>query len=375
MPVHVHVIGRKKQGPKVDDHIRCVSCGSSTRSRKYECCTLSDSDGGRICKSCIKKSPNKSLECNLWVPHSLSAFCCSCTSSREDLLNCYACERDVCIDCTEPLTLAFWFATGSMYILCTGCCPTDLFRCPETGEQQTDKSVDQFFCALCQSWHLGPRPESPELQCEECGFLPWDEPTPICKAAYDLRHRKINPQRSSPITKSPSATRPKTEKGPEESTQSELLIPILTLKETMLDLGGKLENICRRVGDLEGNHSKVPNPAPAQPNTKGTQTESESSLHPPACAEAVQLWEIYQTSKKSETQILIEALKSLDLKSLIENQNRHMNNQSAMLNNLNRSFSSLAKPNKNRNEPKEYKNNTNKSRNGSTSNKRSKKDE
>ena len=154
----------------------------------------------------------------------------------------------------------------------------------------------------------------------------------------------------------------------------DVLVPILDLKETLLDLGGKLDNMCRRVSDLEGNNRKPSTLAPVQPNTKGTQTESDSSLHPPACTEAVQLWEIYENSKKSETQILIEALKSFDLRSLIDNQNRQISNQSTMLNNLNRSFSSFTKNDKYQKEQKGFKNNTNKPRNGSTSNKRPKKE-
>ena len=128
---HTHEVGRRRQGPSVDDHIRCVSCGSSTRGRRYERCTLSNSDGGRICTKCIKSNPNRALECNLWVPHSRQSYCHHCTAPRDDLLNCFCCDKDVCANCVEPLTMAFFGPPGHFTCYATVAAPRTYTHAPQ----------------------------------------------------------------------------------------------------------------------------------------------------------------------------------------------------------------------------------------------------
>ena len=257
MPVHVHEIGKRRQGPSVENHLRCVSCGSSTKNRKYERCTQSEAEGGRICLKCVKSNPNKALNCSLWVPHSRTAYCRSCTSPREDLLNCYACDEDVCVDCVEPITLAFWFNTGSMYVLCTGCCPSDLYACQDSViECNQNFEVDQYFCALCQDWHIGQKPTTAKEQCEECD-LPWDEAPPICKAAFSLF--RGGPRVSQRLHEAPQKPKINPEKQPTETAASSSNTtepthqagPLMILRDTVLSLVGKIDKLDSRLAKIE----------------------------------------------------------------------------------------------------------------------------
>ena len=174
--MHIHQIGKRLQGPKVADDLRCVSCGCSTKTRKYKKCEKSDNPGGHICTKCIKKHPERELDCNLWVPYDRKAYCQRCTAHKNDLIPCFACQLECCSDCMEPITMAFWLATGSLYVLCSECCKTELFLCPETGESQRSDGHDEYFCPLCQEWHMGERPVKAIDACENCD-LPWDTPT------------------------------------------------------------------------------------------------------------------------------------------------------------------------------------------------------
>ena len=103
-------------------------------------------------------------------------------------------------------------------------------------------------------------------------------------------------------------------------------------------------------------------------NQKSTQTESEGYLYPPACLEAHELWKKYQISKKTETELLVDALKALDLRQIIENQNKQIAHQNNMLNNLNRNFGQFSRetpnaaPHTNKSGPRS----NNKSKNGSS---------
>ena len=74
-------------------------------------------------------------------------------------MNCYVCDEDICHKCVEPVTLSFFFATGSMYILCSACSPAELFVCPDTNMAECSDKLEQYYCALCQDWHFGARPE------------------------------------------------------------------------------------------------------------------------------------------------------------------------------------------------------------------------
>ena len=117
---------------------------------------------------------------------------------------------------------------------------------------------------------------------------------------------------------------------------------MLKLRDLIMCIDSKIDSMNTRVEHLETHETKKM--APVIPdNTKGTQTESDSATHPPACTDAVRLWEEYQVSKKSDTQILIEALKSLNIKHVIDQQNVKMSEQTNMLNSLNRTFSQMAK--------------------------------
>ena len=116
---------------------------------------------------------------------------------------------------------------------------------------------------------------------------------------------------------------------------------MLKLSDLILCIDSKIDSMNKRVERLENIGTKksitsIPD------NTKGTQTESNSVLHP-ACPEAVKLWEEYKVSQKSDTQILIEALASLNIKHVIDQQNEKMSQQTNMLNSLNRTFSQMTK--------------------------------
>ena len=313
--------------------------------------------GGRICQKCIKSCPDKALNCHLWVPHDREAYCRNCSAAREDLLNCYACDLDICIDCVEPLTLAFWLSTGSMFVLCSGCCPTELFQSPKDTYDLNQNRNFGYFCALCQSHHVGQQPDSPDSQCAECD-LPAEEVPPICKRAYTLRYDKNSLKKRSNGSsggKTPSQT-PKTSPvqelaAPEtlsassspktaiNKSDSDLTISILALKEVVLDLAGNMNNINQRIELIEkSKNNENKDEFNFQDCNKMTQTEMDSSKYPPASAEAAKIWEHYQLSKKSQTELLIEALKNLDLKSVLENQNSQFRQQSNTLNNLSRSI-------------------------------------
>ena len=179
---------------------------------------------------------------------------------------------------------------------------------------------------------------------------------PMCNRAYELKEARkglgkhILAPATSPLPKSSSSTGsrpnptgpPKSPLNPPQNTSGDdICIPIMKLRDLVLGLASDMENLTSRLAKVENPSSKSPNASPYQ--NQATQTETDSSLHPPACLEATQIWEQYQTSKKSETQLLVEALKSLDLKSVLEQQNRQFVQQGNLLNNLNRSFSQFSK--------------------------------
>ena len=124
--------------------------------------------------------------------------------------------------------------------------------------------------------------------------------------------------------------------------ESQSTAAMMKLRDLIMCIDSKIDSMNTRVEHLEAREPKKM--APAVPdNTKGTQTESDSAMHPPACIDAVRLWEEYEVSKKSDTQILIEALKSMNIKHVIDQQNSKMTEQTNMLNSLNRTFSQMAK--------------------------------
>ena len=129
----------------------------------------------------------------------------------------------------------------------------------------------------------------------------------------------------------------------DKTDSDELTIPIMKIRDLVLELTGKIDSIGGRVQRLESSSIKSTESRTDLENSKCTQTETDSSQHPPACHQAMELWEQYKFSQKSNTEILIEALKTLDLKSVIEHQTRQITQQGNMLNNLNRSFAKLTK--------------------------------
>ena len=148
----------------------------------------------------LRKNPDRPLECQKWVPYENEAYCHLCSSPKDDLLNCYCCDLDVCLECVEPITATYFFATGSMFVLCTSCCPTEVYRCPENDEKSSNRDANQFYCALCQEWHHGVEPETPSEMIELCD-LPGDEPPPICRKAYSLKHTKSFKEKEHPWKK------------------------------------------------------------------------------------------------------------------------------------------------------------------------------
>ena len=371
MADHVHEVGRRRQGPQVESYLRCVCCGSSTRNRKYQSCTLSDAEGGRICTKCIKSHPHRALECSLWVPHERESYCHNCTAPRGDLLNCFCCDNDVCVSCVDPLTMAFFWATGSMYMLCDSCSPSELYICPETNEKTADNDIAQYVCGLCQDWHVGKESDDPKAQIEECD-LPWDEAPPICKTAFSLSRGGDRLSQSTAPPKSSTGILPRKshqKNGTSSASTTEPTSqagPLMILRDTVLSLVGKIDKLDSRMAKIE-KVKKAPEPS-IQPldNAKETQTETDGALYPPACPEALELWKKYKISQKTETEILVEALKALDLKQIIENQNRQISQQTNLLNNMHRNFAQFSK-NKNESGPPTAKNETNptkKSRNG-----------
>ena len=157
-----------------------------------------------------------------------------------------------------------------------------------------------------------------------------------------------------------------------------LTVSILSLKELVLDLSGNFSNLSQRLEAMEVKKIKINTTPEPEDNNKFTQTESDCSMYPPACPEAAELWEKYTISKKTDTQILIEALKNLDLKSVIENQNSQIRHQTNILNNLNRNFAQHSKSGPEKKvDAQKPQNKTRNSRiqNSSTSTKRTKKNE
>ena len=145
----------------------------------------------------------------------------------------------------------------------------------------------------------------------------------------------------------------------------------MTLRDSVLGIAGTIEQISSRLTRLE-NQSRIVGPESQQtPNTKSTQTETDSTLHPPASAEALELWKNYRISQKSDTQILVEALRALDLRSVLENQNSQFEKQTKLLNNMHRNMVQNSKNNDNGTPPNQNKNKRNQN---NPINKRSKKE-
>ena len=232
-----------------------------------------------------------------------------------------------------------------MYVLCNNCCRTELHG-PPSSEIPSNSDVEQYFCALCQSWHVGEKPTNAKQQCEDCD-LPFDEVPPICKAAFALVNNGERPRNESRPSPPKPLTKNQPRGGPVATSESSVEIadqagPLMILRDTVLGLVGQLEKINVRLQKIETKTEPSSLILPSN-NEKSTQTQSDSSLYPPACQEALVLWENYKISQKSETEILIEALKSLDLKKVIENQNKQLSQQTNMINNMSRNFSKFSK--------------------------------
>ena len=147
----------------------------------------------------------------------------------------------------------------------------------------------------------------------------------------------------------------------------------MILRDAVLGLVGKLNEIHSRLTKIEA--KSEPSSLILSPNNeKGTQTPSDSSRYPPASEEALSLWKKYKLSQKTETELLIDALKSLDLKKVIENQNKQIAHQSNMINNLSRNLSKFSKKTESSGSPQQSNDieTPKNSRNGSTSKKQKK---
>ena len=262
--------------------------------------------------------------------------------------------------------MAFFWATGSMYMLCDSCSPSELYTCPETHEKTSENGIAQYFCGLCQDWHVGIESDDPKAQIEECD-LPWDEPPPICIRAVEYKanlKKKTNNRpcllrRSEPQSPNEQIgdVAPRSEVRLE---QSSMTTSFMTLRDTVLGIAGQIDGVSCRLARLENgkkSHTLGP-PTTESQKTIGTQTETESDRHPPASEEALILWKKFQNSKKSDTEILIETLKSLNLEKIFVAQNEQISRQTTMLNNLNRTVAQLSKPNQNQNQKFENKKRT-----------------
>ena len=170
----------------------------------------------------------------------------------------------------------------------------------------TQIEIAQFFCALCQDWHIGEQPEEPLEQCKDCD-LPWDEAPPLCARAYQLKNNNRQKNTIAATTEPVVSSRPESIKG----TPPQQHIPIaqarqsgdqettalMTLRDSVLGIAGTIEQISSRLSRLE-NQSRTVRPESQQtPNTKSTQTETDSTLHPPASAEALELWKTTEFPK------------------------------------------------------------------------------
>ena len=233
-----------------------------------------------------------------------------------------------------------------MYILCNSCCPTELYSCPDTSEKMTQIEIAQFFCALCQDWHIGEQPEEPLEQCKDCD-LPWDEAPPLCARAYQLKHNNRRQNSIAAVTEPAVSPRPEPVReapiqqhvpiAPAHQNGDQETTALMTLRDSVLEIAGKLEQISARLTRCENKSQNVKSDQ-LTPNTISTQTETDSTLHPPASTEALEMWKNYRISQKTDTQILIEALRALDLRSVLENQNSQFEKQTKMLNNMHRNM-------------------------------------
>ena len=144
----------------------------------------------------------------------------------------------------------------------------------------------------------------------------------------------------------------------------------MILRDTVLGLVGQMEKLNSRLQKIETKETVFP--SDPTNNDKFTQTESDCTSYPPASDEALALWTSYKISQKTATELLLDALKSLDLKNVIENQNRQISKQTNMLNNINRNLANFSPKPGHSGAPKRSENSEtrNKSRNGPTGKKK-----
>ena len=144
---HQHPIGPRKPGRVVQDFLRCVCCGLSTRNKKFIACTASNAPGGRLCERCIKILP-KDLEgapCTTWIELLKSSDNCdSCCKQIKDLVSCYVCNRKLCLDCIVIETYNLFQHTGVDNMLCYSCCPNHIRTIPKGRKD---------YCYFCLAEH------------------------------------------------------------------------------------------------------------------------------------------------------------------------------------------------------------------------------
>ena len=117
--------------------------------------------------------------------------------------------------------------------------------------------------------------------------------------------------RSHPSNLQTIKSTPNTSAIHESCDAADISVPILEMRDIVLNVVGKLDSLSARVSAIE--HRKLSNSSIndcPQSTTIMTQTETESDDFPPACHKQALLWGRYVLSQKSETQILIDALKT-----------------------------------------------------------------
>ena len=160
-------------------------------------------------------------------------------------------------------------------MLCDSCSPSELYICPETNEKTAENDIAQFFCGLCQDWHVGKESDDPKAQIEECD-LPWDEPPPICIRAVEykadlkkktnkrpcLQQRQELPSANTQIGDGSPRSEPRTE-------HSSMTTSFMTLRDTVLEIAGKIDGVSCRLARLEnGKKSPTPRPSTTEPRKK-----------------------------------------------------------------------------------------------------------
>ena len=117
-----------------------------------------------------------------------------------------------------------------------------------------------------QDWHIGTENDDPKAQVAECD-IPWDEPPPICLRA--LEHRDTGAKkRETPCLREEPATIQETlqiNRGPPPPkplrNEQPITTPLMTLRDTVLDLAGKIESMSGRLSRVEfkgGQQHKCP---------------------------------------------------------------------------------------------------------------------